>query len=462
MNRIKWKPIKLMISSAFLLLLLVLVACQQNKGGTAVSDQPTPTPLPTPVVPEKPTYTVQRGTVIKTLEFTGRVSPVREQELFFKTDGFVDQIFVQRGNQVKAGDVLAQLEISKLEDQRTQADLALQTAEIQLAKAEQELEDNILEAQVNLEKIQLQIAQSQSKDNGSADLVSASVDLSRAQQNVADAAYEYQKAVDRTWEPPEVADSYARGLQSAEENLLIAEARYNDLVNSGDSGQYDNRILALDLQLAQLKLDKLQRGVDPLLALDVEKARLDIADIDRQIADAQLIAPFDGEILSISIRPGNSAQAFKAVIVLADPSELEITANLGSDDLSEMSIGQEATIQLRNRPEDAFMGSVRLLPYPYGGGAVSAEDDNEAARITFNNAPELELGELATVIIVLEEKENILWLPPAAIRTFQGRTFVVVQHEEAQQRVDVRLGIESEDRVEILEGVTEGLVIVGE
>jgi len=46
--------------------------------------QPTPTPFPTPVVPEKPTYTVQRGPVVKTVEFRGRVSPVTEEELFFE------------------------------------------------------------------------------------------------------------------------------------------------------------------------------------------------------------------------------------------------------------------------------------------------------------------------------------------------------------------------------------------
>ena len=47
-------------------------------------------------------------------------------------------------------------------------------------------------------------------------------------------------------------------------------------------------------------------------------------------------------------------------------------------------------------------------------------------------------------------------------RKFQGRDFVVVQREEGQQRVDVRLGIESIDRVEILEGVEAGQLIIGE
>jgi len=73
----------------------------------------------------------------------------------------------------------------------------------------------------------------------------------------------------------------------------------------------------------------------------------------------------------------------------------------------------------------------------------------------------LELGELATLTIILEERENVLWLPPAPLRTFQGRNFVVVQDGDVQRRVDVRLGIQSDERVEILEGVSEGQIVVG-
>jgi multidrug efflux pump subunit AcrA (membrane-fusion protein) len=65
-------------------------------------------------------------------------------------------------------------------------------------------------------------------------------------------------------------------------------------------------------------------------------------------------------------------------------------------------------------------------------------------------------------LITLEQKDNALWLPPAAIRTFQGRDFVVIQDGAAQRRVDVKLGIKGEDRVEVLEGVQEGQVVVGQ
>jgi multidrug efflux pump subunit AcrA (membrane-fusion protein) len=62
----------------------------------------------------------------------------------------------------------------------------------------------------------------------------------------------------------------------------------------------------------------------------------------------------------------------------------------------------------------------------------------------------------------LERKDNVLWLPPQAIRTCEGRKFVVVQEGDAQLRVDVKVGIESEDRVEIEEGLTDGQIVVGQ
>jgi multidrug efflux pump subunit AcrA (membrane-fusion protein) len=71
------------------------------------------------------------------------------------------------------------------------------------------------------------------------------------------------------------------------------------------------------------------------------------------------------------------------------------------------------------------------------------------------------MGEVATVLLRLERHESVLWISPAALRTFQNRDFVIVQDGEVQRRVDIRLGLQSPDRVEILEGLSEGQVVLG-
>jgi HlyD family secretion protein len=235
----------------FWLLLLFLAAC--NTDGARI----TPTPFPTPVIPEKPTFVVQRGTVSNTLEFRGRVSPVTEKELFFETDGYVQKVLVAQGDVVSAGAVLAELEIGDLENQLAQATVSLQTAELKLrqaetenadalaearinlqnaelrlSQAEQENADALSEAQVALENAQLRLAQLQGRDT-IADVTVAEVQLNQALQAVADAEQEYKESLERhqewgEWgEPQEKVDAYARALDQARDNLTTAQARYD-------------------------------------------------------------------------------------------------------------------------------------------------------------------------------------------------------------------------------------------
>jgi hypothetical protein len=76
-----------------------------------------------------------------------------------------------------------------------------------------------------------------------------------------------------------------------------------------------------------------------------------------------------------------------------------------------------------------------------------------------NDSNSLQPGTLAQVSVVLEEREDVLWVPPGAIRNFQGRTFVILQNGARQHRVDIETGIESMNQVEILNGLEQGQII---
>ena len=166
---------------------------------------------------------------------------------------------------------------------------------------------------------------------------------------------------------------------------------------------------------------------------------------------------------SLDLQEGDSVAAYTAVGVLADPRQVEITAQLGSEELSQMALNQQAVIALRNRPGETFHGTVRQLPYPYGGTTIDTGGDDTAVHVSFEGEADLVIGELATVTIVLQEKEDVLWLPPAAIRTYQGRNFCVVQNPDgSQKRVDVLLGIVTEEKAEIAAGLEAGQIVVGE
>jgi multidrug efflux pump subunit AcrA (membrane-fusion protein) len=505
------------------LVLALATGCRSAESQTVSTNEATPTPLPTPIIPEKPIYTVESGTIVQTLEFTGRASPVLEQELFFETNGNVSEVLVARGDWVEAEDVLAELDIDDLERQLEQKLVSQQTAELKMEKAQVDATEAITTTLMNLEEARQDLADAQVTSRNDlaeaqAAVVSAETSLANARLNltiVQKSATVAKNVRDRENEAAwfeafygECLKKYEGGqmtkdrldlewnnLMTAKDNLGEARAQAQLAISQAEAQvaqaeeslrQANARLVELQgqpavsdaeaaLQKAELDYEQAVAAADPesydmrLLALDLEQAQLDIQDLQDQIANARLVAPFAGQILSLSIKAGDSVEAYDAVGVLADPNDLEITAELGSEELIQMALNQQALITLRNRPGETFNGTVRQLPYPYGGSTVDTGDDDPAVHVSIegqaasSGAVDMTLGELATVIIVLQEKENVLWLPAAAIRTYQGRDFVVVQLADgSQKRVDVLLGITTDDRVEITAGLEEGQTVVGE
>ncbi|MGD9048981.1 MAG: biotin/lipoyl-binding protein, partial [Anaerolineae bacterium] len=133
----------LLVASILCLLLLNLTACGFGTSQRSAASEPTPTPLPTPILPENPVYTVEVGTVVQTLEFTGRASPVLQQELFFETGGNVGEVFVAAGDWVQTGQVLAELDIDDLQQQLSQKLLSQETAELKFEQSQIEAQEAI-------------------------------------------------------------------------------------------------------------------------------------------------------------------------------------------------------------------------------------------------------------------------------------------------------------------------------
>jgi multidrug efflux pump subunit AcrA (membrane-fusion protein) len=463
---------RMTISTVLFLTLLVLAGCSllpandtRNRSRAVVIQQgPTPTPIPTPIVPIKPTYKVQRGEVVEKVRFIGRVAPVREEELFFRTNGWVRNVYIERDDFVEAGQVLADLEIDDLERELASKLLDLERAQARLDEAERALANNIRQAEVEKEIARLRLEAAQAQDLTPRQ-EQAAVDLERVQIELQQAQEEYDQIA---WRNDRTTAQQAADLQQATLDYIQARAAYDLALQAIDNQKYELAILERQVELAQIRLDELNAGVDPLLKNDVERAKLDVEKLKAEIADAQIIAPFDGQILSETLNEGREVTGHIKVAIIADLSELEISADPSSSQLQELVEGMPVVAILSNRPGEEWHGYIRRLPYPYGGGGRSEgteEDEDKSTRIrlegvSFENL-DLEVGDLMTIEVILEQKDEVLWLPPQAVRTFEGRKFVVVQDGELQRRLDVKIGIESEDRVEIEEGLTEGQLVVG-
>lgn len=441
---------------ALLIFITVLAGCTC---GPAEGGEATPTPIPTPVVPDKPTYLVQRGEVSEVLEFTARVSPVTEEELFFRTSGYVGAVYVKRDDWVEAGDLLAELEVTDLKNQILQAEASLESA---ISSNEQQ----IAEAQANLRAAELNLAIAKANDPGP-QVVIAEVALERAQIALADAQEAYDQAWDsaRDWElnvewrrrglEAERKSTAAR-LYDAKLSVRVAEANYQQALQSQQVHAYTVQMREQDVELARLRLEKLESG------LAIEELRLHLSRLQAQLDEARLVAPFDGQVLLVTLVEGRAATAYKPAIVVANIDELELSAELDVEAMQVLQEGMAVICEPTRGPAQRFNGFIRRLPYPYGGGSRvgTVEDEDQSTRVALEDTPEalgLSLDDRVYVTVVLERKEDVFWVPPQAIHQFEGREFIVVQDGDRQRAVDVNVGIESEERYEI-EGVTEELV----
>jgi multidrug efflux pump subunit AcrA (membrane-fusion protein) len=236
----------------------------------------------------------------------------------------------------------------------------------------------------------------------------------------------------------------------------VAEANYQQALQSRQAHTYTVQMREQDVELARLRLEKLESG------LAVEELRLQVERLEAQLDEARLIAPFDGQVLLVTLVEGRAATAYQPAIVVADVNALELSAELDVTTMDLLEEGMPVTCEPTTGPSQQFDGSIRRLPYPYGGGGRvgTVEDEDQSTRVALEDTPEslgLGLDDRVYVTVVLEYKEDVFWVPPQAIHQFEGREFIVIQDGDRQRAVDVNVGIESEERYEI-EGVTEDLV----
>lgn len=467
--------------------------------------EPTPTPIPPPPVPEKPTYTVRRGEVVDSLSFTGRVAPTIERELFFRQDGRVKVVYVQRNDMIEEGTLLAELENDDLLRQLQQAQIELETAELNLRNAQEAEEYAVQKAELDLAIKELNLAKTEGTLSGlELDAQIAQANLAKLRrgpsaEDVAIAQSRVEQAKNSLWaaqasrdatcgRSPNSADCDQRqaGVQSAEEALRIAElnmqkdlqgpssediavaqASIQRIIQRIEDTKTDIEIQRRQMELAEMDLARLKREGDTQLSKAVERVELSLQRIQAQLDNTRVESPIGGKVTSVSAYEGRTINAFRPVFVVADEAELKITAEPMSSQLQRLTEGMETAIVLSAYPGKELHGEITQLPYPYGsgGGRVGAgtEDADKLTHITFD-PEDLDLGpgDLVRVIVTIERKDNALWLSPAAIRTFAGRQFVVVQEDGRQRRVDITVGIQSSDRVEITSGLEEGEIVVGQ
>ena len=488
------------LAAALIVAVLVTTLGCSTSASTS-REEATPTPIPRPPLPQKPTYTVARGTVVDSLSFTGRVAPVIEEELFFRESGRVKKVYVERNDTVEAGTLLAELENDDLLRQLQQAEIQLETDQLNLETALESRQFDIDKATIDLEIQRLELAKAEQEAAANVGVIIAKANLDRIKagpspEELAIAQSRIEQAKNSLWSVQNQRDaicgsddksascrSAQASVQNSEESVRIAELQYQELVKGPTpediavaEANYQSALLKRQqllsdiaikkqqIALAERELERLKEGGETNLRAAVERSTLAVERLKAQLDNTRIVSPISGKVTSVSCYEGREVSAYKPVFVVADEAELEVTAEPMSTQLQRLTEGMEAAIILSAYPGKELPGKITQLPYPYGsGGGATVEEADKLTHIWFDPQDlDLKPGDLVKVIVTIEQRDDVLWLPPAAIRTFAGRKFVEIEEDGVRKRVDVVLGIESAERVEIKEGLKEGQIVIGQ
>jgi multidrug efflux pump subunit AcrA (membrane-fusion protein) len=358
--------------------------------GCGTFGNPSPQPLPTVVLGGNQTSPQASlpGTV-GGVTASGTVVPAQKVDLAFALAGEVETVNVAVGDQVTAGQILANLAgAEQLQAALSAAELDVFTAQQALQKLSDDLPDDQTAALQALNDAREAVRAAERKIAGFG-APAEPLDIEVASSNVALARHALEQA-QKDFKPFEnkPEDNLRRAallnkLSDAQERYDDAVKRLNQLTGvivpefDMQQAQTELEIAQSRLKLAEDKYQTLMNGPDPA-ALELAQARLknaqDQADAARSnLVDLQLKAPFAGTVSQVSIHSGEWAIPGQPVLSLADLDHLRIeTTDLSERDVPKIAIGQPVTILVEalNQTVTGHVVQIAPLADTLGGDVV--------------------------------------------------------------------------------------------
>jgi len=266
-----------------------------------------------------------------------------------------------------------------------------------------------------------------------------------------------------TEEGRRVEKVYAQSGDTVRKGQTIAELKTDDLELQALRKDIDVR--KKELEIMNLLRD--EDGTAPIksersvAARELELLRAELRQLEERLAGSKLVAPFDGTITSMSVKAGDTAAAYKTAAVVSDLNGVVAAAAFASADLASLSVGMEAVVDVNGF--GTLKGRIVRLPIEgraSSGGALTLDG---AVLVELEGLPDgAAVGTPLTISVAVQRRENAVAVPPAALRTHAGRTYVQAVDEAGNKReVDVEVGLTTSTEVEILKGLEPGMRVVG-
>jgi len=353
---------------------------------------------------------VQRGDIARSVVATGTIEPLTKVEVKSKASGIVEKIYVDAGDRVKAGQLLAELDKEQLQSAVAESRANLEAAEATQQAAEASYQKNLVDAE-------------------GPDVPYLKSDMDRAH------------------------DSYKQGL-IALNAMQDAEKNYQLALNRQVSAQRNVQVSKAQVAQAGAQIAQAKAAVD---------------NADENLRYATITSPIDGTVLSKDVEVGDAVSSILVlgsqatlVTTLGDTSEVYVKGKVDEADIGKVYLGQPARIVVESFKDKTFQGKVTKIS-PLGD-----EKDNvttfEVRVSIVNDSGELRANMSANAEIILEEKKNVLLIPEGALVYDKDKSASVdipdPRADTGRRRVAVKLGISNGVKAEVFSGVSEGQKVV--
>jgi len=387
---------------AIILFSLVGILVISAAGYFGFSTSKTPEATPTPQ-----TVSVTKCDVEQTVTAPGNLVNVNEADVQMPTTGRIANVKVRMGDNVRAGQVLAELD----DVTTTQAQL------------------DLLEAQAELEKIQ--------KRRTALDYPRATNDFIKDLRRQLKAAKESVSQLNDA--AKNAPDAMARsqilaGLANAKENQKQLESK----LNWYSSEPTENDIVAADseLALAQAKYD----------AAKAVKESLEIE------------APFDGFVFDVIAEAGQTYEAAAKLFTIGDPKALEALVTVTEEDYPLIALGQSTEVYFDARPDVTAKGRVeRIIPK-----RIEGDSPLYNIYIALDEIPDgLADGMTVDTNVTIASRPGVQCLPRSVVRASgNDKAILQVWNGSSTESREVQVGLRGDSNIEIVSGLTEGEQVV--
>lgn len=432
--------------------------------------------------PQYVTTRVTRGTIMSAVDATGELKHGRQEYIYWEVTGTVTQLLVSPGDTVREGQLLARLESQAARDRLADARDSLEIARIKLAKAEEAFQTAREDAELQYERAKADLAaavlrlEELKEGPGAPELETARSNLRAAERTCRTAEKEFalnkQLFAEGLIAKKEYDDSL-QALEAARDQVTTARLRLEELMEPPDEKELAMagaavRQAEINLLLAERRLET----VETLRYEELTAARMEYRKQQRVLAEAEelveslhLRAPFTGLVLTINAAEGEEVVAtsrgqetFLPFMILASHDRWEVQAYVNEEDVVKIALGMPAEIVLLAKEDRVFTGRV---------SSVGAEARVSSNIVTYPVTVQMEEsaeffrpGMSADLLIIIEQKEDVLILPQAAITKRGGRSMVQVLRNGKIVPVPVETGITGNGMVEIRSGLDEGAEVV--